>query len=148
MKYFTIAELCYSDTARMNNIRNVPPLNVEVHLKEMTENLLDPLRQAFGNPIRVTSGYRGPELNRIVGGSKTSAHFLGYAVDIVPSKKVPIKEFKKFVLNWLLDNDIPFDQYIDEKSGDNEWVHLGYKNNKGLQRRQIMKYENGKYSYL
>jgi hypothetical protein len=147
MKYFTIKELCYSDTAKKNKINNEPSEVIIEHLTEMVDNLLDPLREAWGSAIKVNSGYRCPSLNTKVGGSKGSSHMHGYAVDLRPSNR-RMTEFFEFVKNYLLENNVPFDQLIDERSGGSRWVHIGYKNSKGKQRKEIKLYNNGKYSIL
>jgi hypothetical protein len=146
MKYFTIKELCYSTTAKKNKIDNTPTDKIIEHLTEMVEKVLDPLREAWGSAIKVSSGYRCPSLNTKVGGSKTSAHMDGFAVDLKPVNCL-IDEFFEFVKNYLLENDIPFDQLIDEHSKGAHWVHIGYKNLKGQQRKQIKLYKDGKYYY-
>ena len=147
MKYFSIKELTKSATAKAQGLDNTPTAEAEEHLTELVETLLDPLREAWGAPIKVTSGYRGFQLNQAVKGSKTSAHCQGYAADLVPADG-HIDEFKIFVKNWLKENDIAFDQYIDEKSGNSTWVHLGLRNSKGEQRKQFLKYRNGQYSFI
>ena len=145
MKYFSIQELCTSSTAKKRNISNEPTELVKVHLTELVEKILDPLREAWGSGINVTSGYRSPALNKAIGGSPTSAHVFGYAADLQPSNG-KIKEFKEFAKKWLSDKS--FDQYINEYSGTSEWVHIGYKNNAGEQRKQFLLYKNGKYYKL
>ena len=110
-------------------------------------NILDPLRAAWGGGIIVTSGYRSVALNKAVGGSPSSAHRFGLAADIVPADK-RIGVFKAFVVKWLKDNAINFDQYIDEQGGGTEWVHIGIKSPSGNQRRQFLKYRNGHYMPL
>lgn len=147
MKYFTIAELTHSDTAIRKGINNNPTESAKLHITELVESILDPLREAWGSPIKVTSGYRGWQLNKAIGGSTTSAHSIGYAADLVPINR-PMKEFKEFVKNWLITNKIPFDQYIDEHSGNSEWVHIGLKNNSGKQRKQFLLYKSGKYTVI
>lgn len=146
MKYFTIEELCKSSVAKKNKIDNTPSEEIIDHLTEMVDNLLDPLREAWGSAIKVSSGYRCEELNTKVGGSKTSAHMDGYGVDLKPVNGL-IDEFFEFVKNYLLENDIPFDQLIDEHSKGAHWVHIGYFNLKGQQRKQIKLYKDGKYYY-
>lgn len=137
MKYFTINELIASHTAFILGIKNIPGEKEKEHLKEMTENLLDPMREAWGSAVVVNSGYRCKELNDAVGGSKTSAHPLGYAVDVVPRRK-SFDEFVEFVVNWVKENNIAFDQIlIESNSKGARWLHIGYKNEKGKQRRQI-----------
>lgn len=144
MKYFTIKELTHSDTATARGISNVPDANAVVHLTELIVRLLDPLREAWGNPIKVTSGYRGFRLNSAVGGSKSSAHCYGYAADIVPVGE-SITDFKAFVLDWLKTSRVKYDQYIDEASGASQWVHLAIRNGQGEQRKQRLKMRGGKY---
>lgn len=147
MKYFTINELCYSTTANYYGITNKPNLEIVKHLNELVDNILDPLRKAWGTPIKVTSGYRAPKTNSLVGGSKTSAHLQGYAADLIPSNG-QITQFKNFTMKWLKDNNIQFDQYINEHSGNSEWVHIAIKNNSGKQRKQFLIYKNGKYTKI
>lgn len=131
-------ELSYSYVAQTKNIDNTPPNWAKANLQILVEELLDPLREAWGSPILVRSGYRSEKLNRAVKGSKTSAHPIGFAVDIVPVNR-KMEEFKRFVLNFLKDK--AFDQCILESIGIPgtaeyiEWVHLGLFNRKGQQRR-------------
>lgn len=125
--YFTIKELTYSKTAINRGIVNTPDKDVEANLLRLIE-FLNPLREAWGKPIVVNSGYRCKELNRIVGGVATSAHLTGNAVDIRIQPGL-----KKFLIDYLKDKK--FDQCIDE----NNWIHLGLFDNKGRQRRQIFK---------
>ena len=131
--YFTIAELCASETAKKYNIDNTPNPIIISHLQQLI-NFLNPLREAWGSAIKVTSGYRCDQLNRFVGGSKTSSHLIGYGVDLVPANG-RIKDFKKFIIFYMKDKI--FDQCIDEKSGKTEWVHIGLYNLKGQQRKMI-----------
>lgn len=147
MKYFTIKELCYSDTAKFYKIDNTPTDKIIENLTEFTEEVLDPLREAWGSAIKVNSGYRCEKLNKKVGGSKTSSHKDGFAVDLKPVNGL-IDEFFEFVKKYFIENEIPFDQIIDEHSGDKHWVHIGYKNLKGEQRKQIKLYDNGTYYLL
>ena len=78
-KYFSIAELTKSETANKRKINNKPTKEVENCLNQLIDNILDPLREAYGQPIIVSSGYRCPELNKAVGGARTSQHTLGQA---------------------------------------------------------------------
>lgn len=143
--YFTIDELTRSTTATINNIDNTPPPHIKENLEKLIE-FLNPLREAWGSPIIITSGYRSLELNKILRGSSTSAHVAGWAVDMVPQNG-KINEFKQFVRDYLKDKE--FDQYIDEASGNSSWVHLGLYHPDGKkQRRQFLLCRNGKYSYL
>ena len=147
MKYFTIKELCASLKATQLGIKNEPSKAALTNLESLVLNILDPLRAAWGGGIIVTSGYRSAALNKAVGGSPSSAHRYGLAADIVPADK-RIGVFKAFVVKWLKDNAINFDQYIDEVGGGSEWVHIGIKSPSGKQRRQFLKYRNGHYEAL
>lgn len=147
MVYFTITELCYSDTAKEKGIDNSPTTDVRANLVTLVNNLLDPLREAWKSPIRVTSGFRCGVLNKAVGGASTSAHLYGLAADIVPVNG-RIKEFKEFCATYFADKKQKFDQVILEKKGTSEWVHIGLATKDGRKRGQIMSYDGHKYTYL
>ena len=134
MKYFTIEELCQSETAEKYKIDNTPSEEIKKNLETLVDCLLDPLREAWGSPIIINSGYRCPILNKAVGGSKTSSHMSGWSVDMRP-KNGKMEEFKKFVIQFIKTRF--WDQCILEKSGDVEWVHLSLYNNSGKQRKMI-----------
>lgn len=143
--YFTIDELTWSTTATINNINNTPPAFIKENLEKLIE-FLNPLREAWGSPIIITSGYRSQQLNDKIGGSSTSAHCYGWAADMIPQNK-ELDKFKQFVKEYLKDKK--FDQYIDEQSGNSSWVHLGLYHPDGKQqRRQFLLYRNGKYNKL
>ena len=131
--YFTIDELCASDTAKKYGIDNTPNPTIITRLQRLI-NFLNPLREAWGSAIKVTSGYRCEKLNCFVGGSKTSSHTIGYGVDLIPLKG-RMSEYKKFIVDHMKNK--MFDQCIIEKSGKTEWVHIGLYNLKGQQRRMI-----------
>ena len=131
--YFTIAELCASETAKKYNIDNTPNSIITSHLQQLI-NFLNPLREAWGSAIKVSSGYRCDKLNRFVGGSKTSSHLIGYGVDLIPANG-KMDDFKKFIIDYMKTRI--FDQCIIEKSGKTEWIHIGLYNAKGQQRRMI-----------
>ena len=138
MKYFTIEELCQSETAEKYKIDNTPSEEIKKNLETLVDCLLDPLREAWGSPIIINSGYRCPVLNKAVGGSKTSSHMSGWSVDMRP-KNGKMEEFKKFVVQFIKTRF--WDQCILEKSGDVEWVHLSLYNNSGKQRKMIFSIE-------
>lgn len=131
--YFTVAELYASDAAKKYGIDNTPNSIVISHLQQLI-NFLNPLREAWGSAIRVSSGYRCEKLNRFVGGSKTSSHLIGYGVDLIPVNG-KMDAFKKFIIDYMKNK--MFDQCIIEKSGKTEWVHIGLYNLKGQQRKMI-----------
>lgn len=144
MANFTIAEMVQSNTADRLKISNNPPTSVRVHLTE-TITLLECIRAeweeycerySLGTPaIRISSGYRSPELNKAVGGVKNSAHVEGYAADLQPVNGKQ-DEFEKFFATEFSHMGYAFDQIIIEKSKTSRWVHVGYKRADGKQRRQ------------
>lgn len=133
-KYFTVAEMLKSETAEKNQINNTPSAEVERNIEELLE-VLDDLREHYGKPIKITSGYRCAALNKLVGGSPTSAHVIGYAADLQPVQG-SFENFKASVLEWLDKSGVKFDQCIIEKSKSAQWVHFGLFNRKGQQRGQ------------
>lgn len=158
MKHFTMAELTRSETAKKLGLDNTPPTEHIQNIETTVKQLLDPIREAwaihcagnqFGTPaLRVSSGYRGEAVNKAVGGSKTSAHGVGYAFDLVPDNG-RLLEFKRFCRDWLADR--AFDQMISEDenvAGVPRWIHLGYKNRTGGQRRQLLTMRGGKYTTM
>lgn len=120
MKYFTINELVRSDTAGRLGIDNRCPQEQQERLRELVDNVLDPLREAYGKPIRVNSGYRCPQLNKAVKGSSTSDHMKGMAADITAGST---KE-NKILFEMIQRLDLSFKQLIDEKGF--AWVHVSY----------------------
>lgn len=120
MKYFTIKELCKSSTATLKRIDNTPNSEIVNNLEQLVDNILDPLREAYGKPIKVNSGYRCEALNAAVGGSKTSQHKYGLAADITTGSRLENK--KLFILAKQL--NLPFDQLIDEKAY--SWIHISF----------------------
>ena len=139
MRYFTINELTHSDTAIELGIDNTPNEEIKSHLVQLVEELLDPLREAWGSAIKVNSGFRCSRLNRALkGSSPTSAHLVGFAADLVPMNG-DITGFKKFCVKWLKENNIQFDQCICETNGQGaQWVHLGLFNLSMQQRQQFL----------
>ena len=116
MKYFTIRELTKSTTAIKKGIDNTPTREVTSNLIYLIDNILDPLREAWGEPLIVTSGYRSPKLNKAVGGSATSQHVKGQAADIRTLKDTPEENKRLFELVQKL--GLPFDQLINEYNYD------------------------------
>ena len=128
MKYFTIEELTRSATAIRRGIDNTPDITIKANLKALVENILDPLRSAWGRPIIVTSGYRCPLLNRAVGGATNSAHLYGYAADIRTVTDTRADNAR--LLRLLLNLGLPYDQVINEypdAQGRPDWIHVSYK---------------------
>lgn len=129
MKYFTIEEMTKSSTAKANGIDNTPSSEGVLKLQKLIEAVLDPLREWYGKPIKVNSGYRCEALNEAVGGSDTSQHRLGEAADIT----VGTKKGNKKLFEYIKDN-LPFDQLINESNF--SWVHVSYR--EGRLRKQVL----------
>ena len=143
MKYFTITELTKSATAKRNGIDNKPSATVERKLVALIEKVLDPLREAYGKPIIVTSGYRCEKLNRLVGGAASSQHVKGEAVDIRTVSDKP--EDNKKLYDLILKLKLPFDQLINEYGYD--WVHVSYGSKHRRQKLRAVK-RNGRTVYI
>lgn len=114
--HFALEELLASQTATRQRILNEPDEHEIENLRSLCLNLLEPVRELLGCPLHVTSGFRSETLNRMVRGSKTSAHLDGRAADIIP---VGIEVQTAF--RGILQSEIPFDQMILEF---NSWIHL------------------------
>lgn len=130
-KYFTVNELCKSDTARAKGIDNTPNATQISNMEELIKNILDPLREAYGKPINVNSGFRCPALNKAVGGAKNSEHMTGCAADI----DVHSRQGNKELFDLIQKLNLPFRQLIDESNL--SWVHVSY--NKNDIKRQVLK---------
>ena len=122
---FTLQELIKSQTALRKGINNKPASpGVVVNLQTLCEKVLQPVRDHFGKPVTVNSGYRCPKLNKAIGSSSKSQHTKGLAADIeIPG--VSNKELAEYI-----ESKLPFDQLIlefyngvDPNSG---WVHVSY----------------------
>lgn len=121
-KYFSITELCHSDTANALGIDNTPSEEVKKNLEALIDNVLDPLREWYGKPIYVNSGYRCPELNKAVGGVNNSEHMaLNYsaAADIDVHDSEENKKLYDYIVSHL-----QFRQCIWENNG--AWIHVSY----------------------
>ena len=130
-KYFTINELTKSSTAQRLHIDNNPTQEVKDNLNKLIDNVLDPLRELYGKPIIVNSGYRCTKLNKAIGGAKNSQHLVGQASDIRTVQNT--KESNKQLFELIKNSKLPFDQLINEY--DYNWVHVSYS---PRNRRQIL----------
>ena len=140
MKYFTIAELIYS-RSHWKVLWNKTTPEIEQNLTALVAAVLDPLRERYGKPINVNSGFRCKELNRLVKGAVNSQHMSGEAADIDTGSKTENKKLAKLIVQMGL----PFDQLIDEANY--AWVHVSYKC-RGVNRGQILRMRNGKYTSI
>jgi len=142
---FSLAELTKSETALRHGLDNTPGEEELENLKLLVQNVLQPIRDAYGVPVKVNSGFRHPVVNAFVGGSKTSDHCRGQAADIEIAG-VPNAELAK----WIQEN-LEFRQLILEfytpGVPDSGWVHVSYV--KGDNQRKVMTAlkEDGKTVY-
>lgn len=123
---FSLEELVYSETAKVNNIENSFTVDVVNNLYRLCVNILQPVRDNFKVPVIVSSGYRSKALNKLVGGVSNSQHLTGEAVDIVVTG-AKLRD----VYNYIKHN-LKYDQLLFESSNGNSWIHvsLTYKNNR------------------
>jgi len=130
-KNFTLSEFTRSETAARKGIDNIPSKGDIENIERLVRKILQPMRSALG-PIRITSGYRSPDLNRAIGGSLKSQHCNGEAADI--------QIFKGGVMNnrrlydYIIGQNIEFDQMINEF--DFSWIHISLKRDNN--RRNIL----------
>ena len=137
-EHLSLSEVIRSESAKRNGISNMPtPEHIE-NFKILATKVFEPIREHFGVPIRISSGYRSKELNKCVGGSTTSQHSSGEAIDIDQDYTTITN---KQVFDYIKDN-LAFDQLINEFNY--AWVHVSYKAN-GKQRGEVLEaYKVGK----
>jgi|TARA_R110001592_G_scaffold84126_1_gene248903 hypothetical protein len=121
-KNFTLSEITHSNTAKRLGIKNEPTEKHLENIQLLIRDLIQPLRDAIG-PIRISSGYRNPTLNRAIGGSRKSQHCKGEALDLQFWKDGIM--CNEEIYNWILKEEIEFDQMINEF--DFSWIHISLK---------------------
>lgn len=134
--HFTIEELCASDTAKAKGISNKPNMQQMINLVYLAAYVLEPLRVAMGESIKISSGFRSEALNKAVGGAFNSQHKKGQAADLCIDGNI---EKGKRWFNYIRQH-LPFDQLIWEhdKNG-TYWVHVSYVfPDFGKNRRQVI----------
>ena len=137
-KHLSLAEVSRSETAKRRGINNTPSGEHLENFKKLAENVFEKVRENFGVPIHISSGYRSKELNKAIGGSATSQHCSGEAIDIdMDGSAHGVTNAQVF--NYIKDN-LEFDQLIWEFGSDTnpDWVHVSYEST-GKQRKQILK---------
>jgi len=144
----SLAEVTKSATAKRLGIANEPTIEHLENLKAVAENIFQPIRNHFGVPVAVTSGYRSEALNSAIKGSSTSQHCKGEAMDI--DAQVFGKISNKQVYEYIKEN-LEYDQLIHEFGTDDEpdWVHVSFKReggNRGERLRATRR--NGKTVYV
>lgn len=128
--HFVLQEFLQSATAEKHGIPNIPLKRHIDRLRNLAVRCLEPTRQRFKLPLRVTSGYRCPKLNQLVGGVTHSQHMEGYAADItIPREHWPFcytssKQIARLLFDWMKDCLPHYDQLIIEHSGATWWVHV------------------------
>lgn len=136
--YFSIEELCASDVAKKHGIDNTPSAPVVANLQKLITNCLNPVREIYGSPIIISSGYRCKALNEKVGGVANSQHLTGCAADLVPDHGGTLK--------GIFEACVKFGNYdqliIEENNKGNRWVHVSYSEQN---RREVLAYKNGVY---
>lgn len=135
MIWFSIKEMVWSATAKTHKIDNSPSEEIQANLTLFIETVLDPIRRDWGEAITVTSGYRCPELNRLVGGAKESGHQYGFCADLqVKGGAVRLRKFAEFVYQWMIGNNMKWDEIIFESAGGVTWLHFCWIGKDGRQR--------------
>lgn len=135
-EHFTLEEMIVSPTAKRLGLSNNPTQEHIENMRYCCEKILEPVRAHFGKPVQINSSYRSPLVNKAVGGSKTSQHVNGQAIDF----EIPGID-NKTVADWVADN-LEFDQVILEfyTSGDKNsgWVHASIKKEGGNRKQRLI----------
>ena len=130
-KNFALSEITHSNTAKRLGIENEPTEKHLQNMQHLVDNLIQPLRDSIG-PIRISSGYRSPSLNRAIGGSSRSQHSKAEALDLQFWSEGKMNN--KVIYDWILDSGLEFDQMINEF--DFSWIHISLKKNSN--RKQVL----------
>jgi len=142
-KNISYNEAIRSNTAKRRKIKNEPNNIQLAAMKLLAEKVFQPTREHFGEPIRINSFFRSVNLNKAIGGSRTSQHCTGEAIDLDGLNGVSNSD----IFHYIKDN-LEFDQLIWEFGTDKEpnWVHVSFK--KGRNRKIVLKaIENGQPTY-
>lgn len=145
--HFVLQEFLISPTAERHGLPNIPLKCHIDRLRNLAVRCLEPTRQRFRLPLQVTSGYRCPKLNRLVGGAPGSQHMEGYAADItVPRRHWPFcyttsEQIARLLFDWMKDCLPHYDQLIIEHSGQSWWVHVSCRIDLTKNRRQAFELE-------
>jgi zinc D-Ala-D-Ala carboxypeptidase len=134
-KNLSLREAIKSNTASRLGIDNRPEDWEIDNLRAIAENVFQPIRDHFGVPVGVSSGYRSKKLNKAIGGSKYSQHMIGEALDL--DADIYGRITNADIFNYVKEN-LEWDQMIWEFGDDDEpnWVHISYKS-RGPNRKQI-----------
>ncbi len=138
---FSLAEMVRSQTALRKGIPNNPTASEIAALRLLCENVLQPVREHYGVPVNISSGYRGPRLNRSIGGSTTSQHCQGEAADFTVAGKSNFE-----VCRWM-ERRLNYDQLIYE-FGEPGWVHCSFSANRMRNMELSATRNSGRVQYL
>lgn len=152
-----LAEITRSDTAKRQGIDNTPTFEHLENFKLLAEKVFEPIREHFGVPIFISSGYRSKELNKAMGGASkivngvyvpTSQHCKGQAIDI-DMDGINSEVTNKMVFDYIKDN-LEFDQLIWEFGTDlnPDWVHVSYAKTGNRKQKLKAVRSGGKTTYL
>ena len=145
-KHISDREGVYSTTATRQGLDNTPNEEQLANMKLLAKKVFEPLREWVGGPIRINSFFRGPELNKAIGGSSKSQHCKGQAVDIDDGG---CKKSNAEMYHWIKEN-LDFDQMIWEFGTDDNpnWVHVSYVSKDKNRNRCLKAYrDKGKTKY-
>lgn len=145
-KHISDKEGTYSITALRLGLDNTPGDKEYSNMQLLAEKIFEPLRKYVGGPIKINSFYRGPELNKAIGGSSKSQHCKGQAIDIDDTYRY---KTNAEMYKWIKEN-LNYDQMIWEFGDDNNpaWVHVSYVSEEDNRNRCLKAYkENGKTKY-
>jgi len=143
---FSLKELTVSDTATRLGLDNTPNETVTANLKTLAENILQPVREHYGKSVKVNSGYRAPEVNAAVGGSKTSDHCKGQAADI-EINGVANGDLAQYIVDKYKFTQVILEFYT-QGIPDSGWVHVSYDANDLKCQVLTAVKQNGKTVYL
>lgn len=127
-QYFKVEEFLRSETADKLGIDNTPTDETIIDNINYSLERLNEIRESYGKPIIISSGYRCPELNKAVGGVPNSYHVLGLAVDL---------RWDADLFNYIMEN-CEFDKLIREKSKTGMWIHLQFRSNPADERGKVI----------
>ena len=147
-EHLSLSEVTRSETAKRKGISNNPTAEHLENFKLLAENVFEKIRNHFGVPIHISSGYRSKELNSAIGGSQTSQHSKGQAIDVdMDGSGDGVTNAD--VYNFIKDN-LEYDQLIWEFGNDKnpDWVHVSYSKDKNRKQRLKAVKNNGKTSYV